>query len=127
MMHRRRVSRRPAGWDGTYHIVGDSAAVSRACRVIDISMLGLGITLKHFSPSELMGQRISVQVPSVGDSFSLRLEGVVKNAVPILGGAVRVGIAFNVFSESEPGTAAVQSVKRARRGQPSAHSNSLEV
>jgi PilZ domain len=111
MKHRRRVPRQIAGWEGTCRIVGDSAAGSWACRVIDISMLGLGMTFNHASPSELLGRRISVEVPAVGDSFSLQLEGVVKNAVPTLEGAVRVGIAFDGLSESEPGFAAVHRMK----------------
>ena len=87
-------------------MVGDSAAVSRACLIIDISMLGLGMTLQHASPCELLGRRISIDVPAVGDSFSMRLEGVVKNAVPTPEGALRVGIAFDGDSESEPSTVA---------------------
>ena len=108
MKHRRQVPRQPAGWEGTCHIEGESAA--RSCRVIDISMLGLGLTFTHPSPSELLGRRISVDVRAVGDSVSIRLEGVVKNAGPTLEGAVRVGVAFDGLSESEPGTAAVQNL-----------------
>ena len=116
MKHRRRVPRQPAGWDGTCHLEGDSAAASRAYRVIDISMLGLGMMLTHPSPSELLGQRISVDIPAVGDSVSIRLEGMVKNAVPSLGEAVRVGISFDGLSDSEPDTAAFQSTRSGRVG-----------
>ncbi len=107
MRHRRRVPRQPVGWEGTCHIVGDSAALSRECRVVDISMLGLGMTLEHPSPSELLGRRICVDFADVGDSFSIRLEGVVRNAVPTLDGGVRVGISFDGLDEPEPGTVAV--------------------
>jgi PilZ domain len=95
MKHRRRVPRQPASWEGNCHIEGEFPARSRACRIIDISMLGLGMTLEHSSPSELLGRRISVDVPAVSDSVSIRLEGVVNNAVPMLEGVVRVGIAFD--------------------------------
>ena len=115
MKHRRRVARQPAGWDGTCDIQGDSAAGSRACRVIDISMLGLGMVFEHPSPAELLGRRLSLAVSAVGD-FSIRLEGVVKNAEPTTDGAVRVGIAFDELSESEPGIAAVQSTESGRDG-----------
>ncbi len=108
MKYRRRVPRQPAGWEGTCHIEGDAAAGWRTCRVIDISMLGLGITFDDPSPSELVGRHIAVDVPAVGDSVSIRLEGVVKNAVPTDGATVRVGIAFNGPSESELGVATVQ-------------------
>jgi hypothetical protein len=107
MKHRRRVPRQSASWEGNCHIQGEFP--TRACRVIDISMLGLGMTLEHSSPSELLGRRISVEVPALGDSVTIRLEGVVNNAVSTREGVVRVGIAFDGLSESEPGTAAVHS------------------
>jgi hypothetical protein len=104
VMHmRRRVPRQPAGWDGTCHIEGESIEMLRECRVIDISMLGLGITLNHPNTSEVLGRHISVDVAAVGDSVSIRLEGVVTNAQPTLGGAVRIGIAFDGLSQSDAG------------------------
>ena len=104
VMHmRRRVPRQPAGWDGSCHIEGESTETRRECRVIDISMLGLGITLNHPNTSEVLGRHISVDVAAVGDSVSIRLEGVVTNAQPTLGGAVRIGIAFDELSHSDAG------------------------
>jgi hypothetical protein len=111
MKHRRRVPRQPASWEGNCHIEGEPSAGRRSCRVIDISMLGLGMTFEHSSPSELLGRHISVDVPAVSDSVSIRLEGVVNNAVRMPEGVVRVGIAFDGLSESEPGTAGVQGAK----------------
>jgi hypothetical protein len=67
MKLRRRVPRQPAGWNGTCHVEGETADGWRPCRVIDISMLGLGMTLNHSSPSHLVGRRISVDVPAIGD------------------------------------------------------------
>jgi hypothetical protein len=116
MEHRRRVPRQSAGWEGTCHIDGESDERPRACRVIDISMLGLGMTFEHSSsPSNLLGRGISVDVPAVTDSVSIRLEGVVNNAVPTSEGTIRVGIAFNGPSDSEPGTPADQIRKRIGR------------
>ena len=112
MKHRRRVPRQPASWEGNCHIEGEPLEGSRACRVIDISMLGLGMTFEHPSPSELLGRRISVDVPAVSDSVSIRLEGVINNAAPTLDGLVRVGIAFDGLSEPEPDAGAVQSTKK---------------
>jgi PilZ domain len=112
MKHRRRVPRQPASWEGNCHIEGAPSAEWRACRVIDISMLGLGMTLEHSSPAELLGRHISVDVPAVSDSVSIRLDGVVNNAVVMPEGMVRVGIAFDGLSESEPGTTGFQSTEK---------------
>jgi hypothetical protein len=109
MEHRRRVPRRSAGWFGICHIAGESDPEWRDCRVIDMSMLGLGITLHHFWPSELVGRHISVEAPAVGDSVNVRLEGVIKNAEPTSGGVVRVGIEFIGLSETELAVATVLS------------------
>ncbi len=107
MQFRRRVARQPAGWDGVCQIEGEFAA---RCRVIDISMLGLGITLEHPSPTELAGRRISVDVPTViGDSFMMRLEGKIANAKTTRGTAVRVGIEFDQPSEAGLGTTILES------------------
>jgi hypothetical protein len=114
MRHRRRVPRQPVGWEGTCHIVGDSAALSRECRVVDISMLGLGMTVEHPSPSELLGRRISVDFADAGDSFSIRLEGLVRNAAPTVDGVVRVGISFDGLDAPDPGTVAVDNMSAAR-------------
>ena len=92
MQFRRRVPRQPAGWDGVCQIEGEFAA---RCRVVDISMLGVGITLDHPSPYALVGRHISVDVPAVGDSASIRLEGKVTNARLTLRTTVRVGIEFD--------------------------------
>lgn len=98
---RRRVPRQTAGWDGICHIEGESAEERRGCRVIDISMLGLGMSLNHPSPSQTVGRRISVDVPTLGDSVSIRLEGKITNARPTLEGSARVGIEFDEPSVSE--------------------------
>ena len=92
MQFRRRVPRQPAGWDGVCQIEGEFAA---RCRIIDISMLGVGITLDHPSPYALVGRHISVDVPAVGDSASIRLEGKITNAKLTLRTTVRVGIEFD--------------------------------
>ena len=50
MEHRRRVPRQPPGWRGLCLIEAESAAGWHDCRVIDISMFGLGITLRCARP-----------------------------------------------------------------------------
>ena len=92
MQFRRRVPRERAGWDGVCQIEGEFAA---RCRVIDISMLGVGITLDHPSPYALVGRHISVDLPAVGDSAGIRLEGTVTNARLTLRTSVRLGIEFD--------------------------------
>ena len=70
-------------------------------------MLGIGITLHHFWPSELVGRHISVEAPAVGDSINVRLEGTIMNADRTSGGAVRLGIEFDGLTESELAVAGV--------------------
>ena len=111
MEHRRRVPRQPAGWRGLCLIEGESATEWHDCRVIDISMFGLGITLHYPAPSQLMGRGLSVEVPALDDTVKIRFEGKIKNATaPIDGGAVRVGIEFAEPSEADQAMTAVVSV-----------------
>jgi hypothetical protein len=114
--YRRRVPRQPAGWDGTCHIDGEGDSRWRRCQVVDISMLGLGVTFDHGSPLPLVGRHISVDVPAVGESVSIRLEGEIAYARPTLRGTVRVGIEFDGSFESE--VAATAPVSRLRDRTP---------
>jgi hypothetical protein len=101
MEHRRRVPRRFAGWFGICHIEGESDPEWRDCKVADVSILGLGITLHHFWPSNLVGRQITVEAPAVGDSVNVRLAGVITNADRTAGGVIRVGIEFDGLTELE--------------------------
>lgn len=116
MENRRRVPRQPAGWVGSCHLDGEAASGWRDCRVIDISTLGLGITLHHPRPSELVGRRLVVEVPAFGDSVNVRLAGDVKNILPArgLGRAVRVGIEFTRLSNVEEAVVSSLSTMSAR-------------
>lgn len=115
MEYRRRVPRERAGWDGLCQIEGELAA---PCKVDDISMFGLGLTLDYSFPpqpegrrniyggtsvgdsvTQLVGRRISVDVPAVGDSVSIQLKGKVANAKRMDGAGVRVGIEFDRLAE----------------------------
>jgi hypothetical protein len=111
---RRRVPRQLAGWAGTCLIQGDPAGKELECRVVDISMMGLGLMFQHPSPSALVGRRMSIDVSAVGDRVSIRLEGKVTNAAVTPAGAVRVGIEFDDSSGTEPDSSAVQSAGGAR-------------
>jgi hypothetical protein len=120
---RRRVPRQLAGWAGICLIQGEPATKRHECRVVDISMMGLGLMFQHPSPSVLVGRRMSVDVSAVGDRVSIRLEGKVTNATVTPGGAVRIGIEFDDSSGTEPDRPAVQSAgsNRTRSGGSLSH------
>jgi hypothetical protein len=101
MENRRRVPRQTAGWSGFCHLEGEGASGWRDCRVVDISMLGVGIRMHCARPAELIGRRVSVDLPAVGDSVNIRFEGVVKNVSPMALRSVRIGIEFLRLSSTE--------------------------
>ena len=101
MGNRRRVPRQTACWSGFCHVEGESASGWRDCRIIDISMLGFGIRMQHSRPSDLVGRRVSVEVPAVGDSINVRFEGEVKNVSRSTLRSVRIGIEFVHLSNTE--------------------------
>lgn len=110
MENRRRLERRPAGWAASYQLAGEQALGWRDCRVVDISMLGLGITFAHPAPSELTGRLVSVNLPGEGSCVNVRLEGQIKNATATMSRDIRVGIEFIRLSETEQAITAVLSV-----------------
>ena len=81
----------------------------RDCEVIDISMFGLGITLQHPQPWELVDRRILVDITSIGDAMSVRLEGEIKDAAFTLEGDIRVGLEFTGLSRTGEAITAVLS------------------
>jgi hypothetical protein len=94
MDYRRRAPRQPVGLAGFCFIEGESIARWRDCEVIDVSVLGLGLTLHHPEPWELVGRRITVDVATADDSVTIRLDGDIRNAAPTLEGEVRIGVEF---------------------------------
>jgi hypothetical protein len=109
MTYSRRVKRLRAGWDGVCRIEGESG--ERRCRIDDISMLGLGVTFAHPSPSQLAGRRISVAVPAMA-----QLEGVITHAEAVLGGAVHAGVAFKDSTAPTPHRTDAESAVGGRSG-----------
>ncbi|MFZ0249591.1 MAG: PilZ domain-containing protein [Acidimicrobiales bacterium] len=101
MEFRRRVPRQIASWSGVCQIEGEPAGQRRECRVLDISELGVGILLTDVQPGELIGRRIIVESPTMGTAVNVRLEGEVRNAVPMRDESVRVGIEFMGLTELE--------------------------
>jgi PilZ domain len=101
MENRRRAPRQTAGWTGFCHVEGESAAGWRDCRVADISMLGIGIRMQHSHPSDLIGRRVSVELPAVGDAVNIRFEGEVRNVARSTLRSARIGIEFSQLSHTE--------------------------
>jgi hypothetical protein len=108
--NRRRLHRQPAGWAASYQLAGEQDGGWRYCRVVDISMLGLGITFDHPDPFTLAGRLVSVNLPGNGSCVNVRLEGEIKNASPTMSRDIRVGIEFVRLSETEQAITAVLSV-----------------
>jgi hypothetical protein len=92
---RRRVPRQLAGWSGVCVLNAEPENERRECRVVDISMLGLGLLLRHPSPSRLVGGRVTVDVSAIEDRVNIRLEGIVRYAAVTPAGDVRVGVEFD--------------------------------
>jgi PilZ domain len=101
MDSRRRVPRHVAGWTGSCHIDDEPIDTLWECRVLDISELGLAILLQHPQGVRLIGRRMTVESPTASTSVNIRLEGDVRNAVPVGSEAVRLGIEFVGLTELE--------------------------
>ena len=110
MENRRREHRKPAGWAASYRLADDPVGTWHDCRVVDISMLGVGITFDHPNPAELSGRLITVNLPGGGTCVNVRLQGEVKNATATMNRDIRVGIEFIGLSETEQAITAVLSV-----------------
>jgi hypothetical protein len=93
-------------WSGRYIVEDDPASEWRDCRVLDISVLGVGLELFPTGSGDesdlLVGHRlvILVQAP-VGKSISVRLMGTVKNVGSGSQGGTRVGLEFVGLSDTE--------------------------
>ncbi len=96
---RRRVLRVVTSeWSGTYTDTDDA----RHCKVIDISVLGVGLELFGDVADDLHGHRLSIEIqPPVGGSITLRLTGTVRNVTLGSDGTTRAGLEFVDLSENE--------------------------
>jgi len=106
---RRHALRQTASWEGSYLVEGDPETNWRECRIIDISMLGLGLILDHATPDALVGRAISVEVAVIDNSVNFRLAGTITHAAPTLRGAVRIGVEFDALFEPAQDVRPVQS------------------
>jgi hypothetical protein len=110
MRNRRRIDRQAASWVGACKIARDPYLGWRECRVVDISPLGLAITVDYPETTDLAGRPISVNLSGDDGAVNVRLDGEIKNCALTIRQHVRVGIEFVRASDTEQ---AVSTVLRA--------------
>lgn len=99
---RRRAPRVSAGWPGKCRAEGDAVNAWSECRLIDISILGVGIEIVGAVPTDLVGRRLVVEANApVGASVALRLIGEVRHMSSEAHGGIVVGLEFIDLSETE--------------------------
>ena len=102
MERRRRVPRIDAGWSGKYRFEDDPNSAWSPCRLVDISILGVGLELFGFTRKDLVGHTLVVQLEApAGASVTFRLVGKVRYTGPGSLGGTRVGIEFIDLSDTE--------------------------
>jgi hypothetical protein len=112
MRDRRRTPRQTAGWRATCLIDEPELGTKewRECWVLDLSTGGLGVTMLHRNPSELLGRSILVEFPAMSQWVSVRLEGRIGNIEEMAPELVRVGVEFEELSKEEQAVATVLGV-----------------
>lgn len=89
-------------WPGKYVIDDDTWTVWNECRLLDISVLGIGLELFGPVDPSLVGQRLVIHVDvGGGQALSLRFTGTVRNLIPGRFGGTRAGVEFSGLSEDE--------------------------
>ena len=100
---RRRTPRAPAGWYGSYKLAGSIEAVWSQCRVLDISVAGVGFEL--FGPTPCYGstERLVMRLESYGDTDAptVALPGIIHNAALLSSSGCGSGSSSSV-SASKP-------------------------
>ncbi|HEY6426453.1 MAG TPA: PilZ domain-containing protein [Acidimicrobiales bacterium] len=98
------------GWRGALLIDDELSNVGwRACLVLDISKVGTGLKFRDHRTTSLIGHNVSVEFPADGYSVTVRLDGVIRNALRLTYSVVRVGVEFTKLSSSEQAVATVLS------------------
>ena len=96
------MPRQRVAWPGKCLLQEEPAAAWVECRVLDISVIGVGIEVTGAMPRDLIGRHVTIEVnPPVGTSVMLRMLGEVRNAHGTPGGGTRVGMQFVGLSEVE--------------------------
>jgi c-di-GMP-binding flagellar brake protein YcgR len=103
MEFRRRVPRTSTdGWPARYIDEDDSDSGWKQCRVVDISLIGVGLELLGGVRNDLIGHQLVVQVQApVGESVTLRLKGRVVNLGEHSQDVTRAGLEFVGLAEME--------------------------
>ncbi len=99
---RRRLPRESAGWRGRYRFENAPDHGSQECRILDLSLIGVGVEVFGTLPAEAVGRHVTVEVETpAGASITLLLSGVVRNTGPGQEGGTRLGVEFTGLSETE--------------------------
>jgi len=99
---RRRAPRINTDWPGRCKLDDEPDSEERDCRVIDISLLGVGVEMLGDGVGNLVGRVLVVDVePPIGKSVRLQVSGQVMNQGKTLEGSTRVGLQFVGLSDSE--------------------------
>ena len=102
MQYRRRAPRvQIPGWPGKYVVEDDPEGGWNECRLLDVSLLGLGVELLGPVSRDLVGRRLVVHVEVEGGSVSVRLVGTVRRLSARDVGWTRAGLEFDGLSETE--------------------------
>lgn len=99
---RRRVPRVSTdAWPARYIDQDNPGLGVRECRVIDLSLLGVGLEVLGVIAEDVVGHRVEIYVNPREGCVSLRLVGRVKNVSQGRLGGTRVGVEFEGLSETE--------------------------
>ena len=103
-MDRRRSQREPAGWMGTYMVIGRPELGWGECRVLDVSTAGVGLELYGPWPRDDADKALLIKLDPSGpsgdcdddsvESRCAQLPGVVRNLGASRFGFLRVGVEF---------------------------------
>ena len=90
------------GWSGKCIVEDDPEAGWHECRLVDISLLGLGLEIMGEVPPDVIGHHVVVHVEvGGGGSISLRFSGMVRRLRAGERGWTRAGLEFEGLSETE--------------------------
>jgi hypothetical protein len=100
---RRRAPRaRTEPWPGKYVIDDDTWSVWNECRLLDISVLGIGLELLGPVAPNLVGRPLVIHIDVAGgQALSLRFAGTVRYLGPGQLGGTKVGVEFTSLSDDE--------------------------
>jgi hypothetical protein len=101
-IERRRISRKRAGWIGTYKLAGQQDEGWFECRVLDYSPTGVGLELFGPHPRHA-GEQVIIRLELSGrlEGGGVQLPGIVINSTLGASGYPRVGIELRGLGADE--------------------------